>query len=148
MNTKIMEGLSGAGTNRKLLATPMKVYHAASRKGDTGTMERAFGYASDFAGKAKEYQEKTRKGMEEEAKEVREKKKLEQEKAIEQRRLERQEEQNALISDTSGGQDISGLENGVGSDGEAEAGKEKPMIYTNIGEKQTAEQKPTLSVRV
>ena len=58
MNTKTMEGLVGARTNMNLLNTPMRVYKEARRKGDTGTMERAVGYANDFSDKAEEYKAK------------------------------------------------------------------------------------------
>lgn len=149
MNTKIMEGLSGAGTNMKLLDTPMKIYQEAKHKGDTSAMERALGYAGDFVGKAEEYQEKTRKGMEEEAREVREKKKLDQEKAIEQRRLERQEEQKQSASDTSGEQNKSdSLMYSSDTNIEKQKNGTEPVIYTNTGEKQITEQEPALSVRV
>lgn len=148
MNTKIMEGLSGAATNRKLLETPMKVYQAAKHKGDTGAMERALGYAGDFVGKAQEYQEKTREGMREEAKELREKERLEREKAIEQQKLERQKERERLIGETSGEENPSDLEYDTASNAEKETTGTKPMIYTNTGEKQPAEQETVLSVRV
>ena len=151
MNTKIMEGLSGAGTNLKLLATPMKVYRAAKSKGDTGAMEQALGYAGDFVGKAEEYQEKTREGMAEEARDLRKKEKLEQEEAMEKRRLERQKERERLAEETSGRQNqADSLENDYdsGSNTAKDRNGTEPIIYTNTGEKQLPEQETVLSVRV
>ena len=89
MNTKTMEGLIGAGANMKLVDTPMRVYTEARRKGDTATMERAMGYASELGNKADEYRAQAETGTKEEAKEAREKAELEREKAIERRRDER-----------------------------------------------------------
>ena len=89
MNTKTMEGLIGAGANMKLVDTPMRVFKEARRKGDTATMERAMGYASELGSKADEYRAQAEKGTKEEAKEAREKAELEREKAIERRRDER-----------------------------------------------------------
>lgn len=149
MNTKIMEGLSGAGTNLKLLETPMKVYRTAKSKGDTGAMERALGYAGDFAGKAQEYQEKTREGMREEAKELREKERVEREKAIEQQRLERQQEREQLTGKTADKQNPSDhLEHTPDSVVEKDRTGTGPVMYTNTGEKQPPDREPALSVRV
>lgn len=89
MNTKTMEGLIGAGANMKLVDTPMRVYTEARRKGDTATMERSMGYASELGNKADEYRAQAETGTKEEAKETREKAELEREKAIERRRDER-----------------------------------------------------------
>ena len=58
MNTKTMEGLSGASANMKLVNTPMRVFREAKRRGDTATMERAMGYAGQFFNKAEEYKNK------------------------------------------------------------------------------------------
>lgn len=151
MNTKIMEGLSGAGTNLKLLETPMKVYQTAKSKGDTGAMERALGYAGDFVGKAEEYQEKTREGMAEEARDLRKKEKLEQEEAMEKRRLERQKEREQLTAKASGEENPSDrLENDYdsGSNAAKDRNGTEPIIYTNTGEKQPPQQETVLSVRV
>ena len=90
MNTKTMEGLIGAGTNMKLVDTPMRVFREARRKDDTATMERAMGYATEFAGKADKYSAQADEGTLEEAKEAREKAELEREEAIEKRREERE----------------------------------------------------------
>lgn len=90
MNTKTMEGLVGAGTNMKLMETPMRVFKQARNRGDTATMERAMKYAGEFSGRAEEYKEKADKGMEEEAKEAREKEKLQREEALRKRREERE----------------------------------------------------------
>lgn len=72
MNTKTMEGLVGAGMNIKIRDTPMRIYKEAEREGDIGKMERAMGYANEFAGRAAEYQTKTEDGMQEEIEEIRE----------------------------------------------------------------------------
>ena len=90
MNTKTMEGLIGAGTNMKLVDTPMRVFREARRKDDTATMERAMGYATEFAGKADKYRAQADEGTLEEAKEAREKAELEREEAIAKRREERE----------------------------------------------------------
>ena len=89
MNTKTMEGLIGAGANMKLVDTPMRVYKEARRKGDTATMERAMGYASELGNKADEYRAQAEKGTKEEAKAAREKAEQEREETIERRRDER-----------------------------------------------------------
>lgn len=90
MNTKTMEGLVGARTNRNLLNTPMRVYREARRKNDTAAMERAMGYAGDYADKAEEYKAEADKGMEEDAKAAGEKAKLQREEAVRKRREERE----------------------------------------------------------
>ena len=90
MNTKTMEGLIGAGANMKLVDTPMRVYREARRKDDTATMERAMGYATEFADKADKYRAQADEGTLEEAKEAKEKAELEREEAIEKRREDRE----------------------------------------------------------
>lgn len=160
MNTKTMEGLVGAKTNMDLVNTPMRVYREARSKGDTGAMERAMGYATDFAGKAEAYKTKADKGMKEEAKELREKEKLECEKAIEKRREEREklearieknkenkidtievsEEGKVLVKDT------------VKPDGEISTenteGNKEAIIYTKAGEVSQTEQGSSISISV
>lgn len=88
MNAKIMEGLVGAGTNIHLVNTPMKVYREAKHKGDTGAMERAMGYAGEFAKKAEEYKTKAEEGLKEEAREAKEEREAKE--AREQRKTERE----------------------------------------------------------
>ena len=90
MNTKTMEGLIGAGANIDLVNTPMRVYKEARRKGDLTTMERAMGYAGEFAVKAEEYRAQADEGTQEETRENREKMELEREEAIRRRREERE----------------------------------------------------------
>ena len=90
MHTKTMEGLIGARTNMNLANTPMRVYKEARRRGDSETMERAMGYAGEFADRAEEYRAKADKGMEEDAREAREKEKLQREMAVRKRREERE----------------------------------------------------------
>lgn len=92
MNAKTMEGLVGARTNINLLNSPMRVFRAAERRGDTEAMNRAMKYAGDFSDRAEDYQAKAEKGMEEDAREAREKAKWQREEAI----RKRQEEQGKL----------------------------------------------------
>lgn len=89
MNTKTMEGLIGAGKNIDLINTPMRVYKEARRKGDLGKMERAMGYAGEFADKAEQYRTQAGEGTQDETKENREKMEREREEAIRSRREER-----------------------------------------------------------
>lgn len=96
MNTKTMEGLVGASTNIKNMDTPMRVFKDARRRGDLAVMERAMGYASDYAEEAYDYYDKAEKGMEEDAKEAREKVKELQEKAIQKQKEERQKLEEKL----------------------------------------------------
>lgn len=86
MNTKIMEGLVGAQASVNLLNTPFQVYREAERKGDTATMERAMGFAGDFAERADKYKAEADEGMTEDAEAAREKAKSEREKAIQKRK--------------------------------------------------------------
>lgn len=96
MQTKTMEGLIGAGMNMKMMDVPMRVYREARRKDDFAAMERAMGYAGDFAGKAQEYKAAAEEGMEEEAKIARENAEEEREEAIERRREERESLQERI----------------------------------------------------
>lgn len=91
MNEKTMEGLVGANSNINLINTPMRIYRAARRRGDTATMERAMGYVGEFSGRAQEYKTKADDGMEEDAREAREKAELERDEAIRKRKEEREE---------------------------------------------------------
>lgn len=98
MNTKTMEGLIGAGTNMDLVNTPMRVFKEARRKGDTATMERAMGYASEFAGKAEEYRVQADEGTREEAKKAREEAEQKRVEVLEKRREERRELEEKLAA--------------------------------------------------
>ena len=161
MNTKTMEGLVGARTNMNLLNTPMRVYKEARRKGDTGTMERAVGYANDFSDKAEEYKAKADEGMEEEAKEVREKAKAEREEAIRKRREERETTEEALAESSSACLlEISGEgkalvkekdntnQGGTGSDKIKTDAVKEPVTYTKTGEAVHVKQSADISVLV
>lgn len=156
MHTKTMEGLIGARTNMNLVNTPMRVYKEARRKGDLGAMERAMGYASDFAGKAEEYKAEADEGMKKEAEEAKEKKKLELEEELEQRREERKEEKekleqtdtvelseegNVLLKENT---DLDGTEP---SAVDSNAGKEM-VFYTSTGTVSPAQQGANISVSV
>lgn len=66
MQAKTMEGLIGAGMNMKMMDVPIRVYKEARRKDDFATMERAMGYAGDFAQKADDYKTLADEGMKEE----------------------------------------------------------------------------------
>ena len=91
MHTLTMEGLLGAGTNAKLVNTPMRAAGEAERKGDRAAMERALGYAGAVTEQAESYQEKAAKGMEKEAEEKKETAEKLQETLIEKRTQEREE---------------------------------------------------------
>lgn len=91
MQAKTMEGLAGASMNIKMVHVPMRVYKEAERRGDTATMERAMGYASEFTGRAVEYKEKAQEGLKEEAEVRKETEKLQREKAMEESKEERKE---------------------------------------------------------
>lgn len=163
MNTKTMEGLVGASTNMNLVNTPMRVFKEARRKGDTATMERAMGYAGEFADKAQEYKTKADEGMKEDAKEAREREKLEREKAIAKRKEEREkleeriEESKDVKVDTVEVSDEGKilLKDTVVSDeavtsSEAEKTDEvkEPIIYTKTGEVSQQEQNNSISISV
>ena len=96
MQAKTMEGLIGAGMNMKMVDVPMRVYKEARRKDDFGTMERAMGYAGDFAKKADDYQTLVDEGMKEEAKEAREKLEEERLEAAKKRREEYEKTQERI----------------------------------------------------
>lgn len=122
MNTKTMEGIVGANTNRNLLNTPMRVYKEARRRGDTGAMERAMGYAVDFADRAEEYKAEAEKGMEEDAREAREKAREACEKAIRKRREERKAGEERVTGEVG----KTGEERVTGEGGKAGEVREKP----------------------
>lgn len=96
MNTKTMEGLAGAASSIQLTAVPMNAFRAAERRGDTGGMEKAMGYASGLMEQAGRYQEKAREGMKLEAEEAKKEEKIAQEKLQEKRRAEEDEREKQL----------------------------------------------------
>lgn len=96
MRAKTMEGLMGAGINRELSRTPMRVFKEARRKGDTEGMERAMGYVNDCGKRAEEYQTKAGEGMKEDAKDVKEAEKAAREKAIGNRREDREKAEKRI----------------------------------------------------
>ena len=147
----------------KLMNTPIRVYKEAERRGDTAVMERAMGYASDFADKAEDYQKTTEKGM----KEAREKAKAEQENAIQKRREQREELKKRIEENRKGDTDaisISesgkatldgktdsvqiGADNGTSAEETADVIKMEPVIYTKTGEASKSESGMNLSVLV
>lgn len=50
------DNLVGAKTNMTNMNVLMRIFKAARRRGDTGIMERAMGFAGDFADKAEAYE--------------------------------------------------------------------------------------------
>ncbi len=167
MHTKTMEGLAGASMSMKLMNTPIRVYKEAERRGDTAVMERAMGYASDFADKAEDYQKTTEKGMKEDAKEAREKAKTEQENAIQKRREQREEMEKKIAESRNGDTDTvsisesgkaaldgktdsvqTGADNGISAEEAADAVKMEPAIYSKSGEKAESEPAANFSVSV
>lgn len=161
MNAKTMEGLAGAGTNMKLLDTPIRVFKEARRKGDMATMERAIGYASEISDKAQEYKAKASKGMEEDAEEAREKANTQREEAVKRRREEREKLEEEIRENRNADTDtveISGegkqlLQDHFGPDRTVSAeiktdAVNEPMTYTKTGETVLAEQSPGVSVSV
>ncbi|MCI9598222.1 MAG: hypothetical protein HFE75_13180 [Firmicutes bacterium] len=170
MNAKTMEGLVGARTSMNLLRAPFQVFETAQRKGDTGTIERAMGYADDCSDKAGEYMAKAEAGMKEEAKEAKAKAELERESAIQKRREERKELEARVkegasvhvdtieISDSSeaagkGDLDLDrpGPDEVIPTTGRAEdIIKAEPVIYAKTGEvsQSPAEASPSISVSV
>ena len=130
-------------------------------------MERAMGYASDFADKAKDYQKTTEKGMKEDAKEAREKAKTEQENAIQKRREQRKELEKRIAESRNGDTDAvsisesgkatldgktdsvqTGADNGTSAEETADVIKMEPAIYTKAGEKAESEPGVNFSVSV
>ncbi len=165
MHAKTMEGLAGASMSMKMMNTPMRVYKEAECRGDTGVMERAMGYASDFADKAEDYQKATEKGMKEDAKETRVKAKTEQENAIRKHKEQREEMEKRIEESRNGDTDTAsisesgkaaldgntdsvqtGADNGISVEETADAIKMEPVIYTKTGEK--AESKPGVNFSV
>ncbi len=167
MHTKTMEGLTGASMSMKLMNTPMRVYKEAEHRGDTAAMERAMGYAGDFADKAEDYRKTTEKGMKEDAKEASEKAKTEQENAIQKRREQRGELEERIAKSRNGDTDTvsisesgkaalngktdsvqTGADNGISAEETADAVKTEPATYSKTGEKAEFEPGANFSVSV
>ena len=165
MHTKTMEGLAGASMNMKLLNTPFSVYKDAERRGDTAVMERAMGYAGEFADKAEDYQKKAEKGMKEDAKEAREKAELQREEVVQKRREEREKletkiEENRNADSNTDIVEISEegkvlLKDNLASDAvgaETVAVKsdtvKEPVTYSKTGDAVPMEQETSISVSV
>ena len=144
MHAKTMEGLAGASMNMKLMNTPMRVYKEAECRGDTSVMERAMGYAAEFADKAKDYQKTLEKGMQEDSEEAKEKAKTEQEDVIRTRREECEElkkrieekrnvDTDAVSISESGKATLDNQSDSVQTGTDNGISKE-PVIYTKTGE--------------
>lgn len=155
MHNKTIEGLIGASMNSNLMDTPMQAFHAAERKGDTATMNRAMGYAAECADTAEKYQTKAEEGMAEDAKEAKEKTALEQEELIKKRKEEKLEERI---------EESKNLENPIDTVELSPEGKElaehclemtpidlentEPVTYTKTGELVLEEAAETVSVSI
>lgn len=167
IHAKTMEGLAGASMSMKLMNTPIRVYKEAERRGDTAVMERAMGYASDFADKAEDYQKTTEKGMKEDAKEAREKAKAEQENAIQKRREQREELEKRIEENRKGDTDAISIsesgkvvlsdksdpaqadpDNSISAQETADSIKMESVIYTKTGEATGAKSGANISVSV
>jgi hypothetical protein len=96
MNAKTFGGLVGSHHSVNMMYTPMKAYREARSKGDTATMDRAAGYAGDYAQSANENADQAAQGVKEEAAQAREK--LEREQSIENSKVY-QENQESSIED-------------------------------------------------
>ena len=107
MNAGVMEGLIGASSNMKIVDVPMRVYREAERRGDTGTMERAMDYASDFTKRANTYKEKAEEELKLEMDETRELEKLEREEAIEKAKEEGAENRERAAGEITDSVEIS-----------------------------------------
>lgn len=160
MNTKIMEGLVGAGTNMQLTDTTMRVYRDARRRGDLDVMERAMEYTGDFTQRAGEYQETAREGMEEEAVEVREKREAQMAEAIQKRKEEQKEQEERLTGSEARADTVELSEEGKaaagmksegtgtsGSGGQAVDNLE-PVFYDSTGAVSAAGQQTGVKVSV
>ena len=102
MHVKTMEGLVGAKTNMNLMNVPMRVYKEARRKGDSETMERAMGYASECSDRAEEYKTEADEGMKKDAEEARKIAKEQREEAIQNRRDERDKREAKIEENRNG----------------------------------------------
>ena len=103
MHVMTMEGLLGAGVSAKLTDTPMRAAGAAERRGDTGSMERALGYAGEMTGQAEAYQKKAAEGMEKEAEEAKKEEAKRQEELAEKRAEEKAETEARTEAASAGG---------------------------------------------
>ena len=133
MYAKTMEGLVGAKTNMDLVNTPMRVYKDARRRGDLAVMERAMGYAGEFAGKAQEYQEKAEEGMEEEAEIAREAEKLEREEAAAERAEEREEAEGESKGKAQAKAEARAKATLAGADTAEVSGEGKALLQGSVG---------------
>lgn len=172
MHTKTMEGLVGARTNMNLMNTPVRVYKEARQKGDSETMERAMGYASECSDRAEEYKAEADEGMKEDAKEAREKAKVQREEAVQKRREEREKLEAKMEENRNGDADTDTKETkaclleiseegkvllkdnlgtdaaGVETDAVMSDAVKEPVIYTKAGDAVPMEQKMSISVSV
>lgn len=141
MHVLTMEGLLGAGMNAKLVNTPMRAAGAAERRGDTGAMERALGYAGELTETAEAYQKKAETGMKKEAEEREEDVKKLQEKLAGQR-AEEKEKQSEEVEAGELRKDQGG-EAAPEEAAAASSARTEDVVYTETGELLLAEQAET-----
>lgn len=107
MNAGVMEGLIGANSNMKMVEVPMRVYHEGERTGNTGLMEQAMVYVTDFKERADTYKDKAEEELKLEMDEKRKIEKLEQEEAIEKAREEGKVNQQLVAGEPTDSVEIS-----------------------------------------
>ena len=146
MHAKTMEGLIGASINIRQTATPMHVYKEARQRGDTGTMERAMGYVTEFSERAVDCKETAEEEMKEEAEEMRNLKQQRLEESIEKAREEKADaekqtqmpevEDTLEISPEGKNQWETSVEYNlvVAKIPETDGGQPKAMMYTSKGD--------------
>lgn len=159
MNTKIIEGLVGANNNISLSSVPMRVYNEARSRGDVDVMGRAMEYFGKSIQKVNEYSKKADIGMKEEVEKAIEEKRLERENEVEninQTNLDQKEE--ARVPETD--KDVLNLsvegramlEDQIGQSASTpkriDKTNEKPIIYTKTGEINTLAKNVIISVSV
>ncbi len=117
MIAKTTGNLIGANVAMDEIRTPMKVFKEARARGDTATMKRAMGYVEAFNEDAWEYKTKADEALKQEAVEAKEKE-----------RLEREENDGDVNTD-------SGIELSTEhTDGEqAKSASDVPVTYTKTG---------------
>lgn len=146
-----MEGLIGASNNIKMVDVPMRIYREAERKGDTATMERAMGYASEFTQKAYDYKEKAQdeliKELKEERKELEEKRKEELEEKQEERKEIKAEKEGVEIEISEEGYELD-KENMDQKPYVPEVKMDTPKSYNKNGDVVTDSIENTISVKI
>ena len=148
MHTKTMEGLIGARTNMNLMNTPMRVYKEARRKGDSGTMERAMGYANECSDRAEEYKAEVDEGMKKDAQEMRRIAREQREEAIQKRRDEREKLKKKMEENKNGDANTDTKETSACLLEISEEGKALLKCSTGLDNTVSAEQSTSTSISV